>query len=399
MTAPPTLPRPLLPVLMLATFVVGVDFFIASPLLASLARGFAVPVPAAAAVIPTFALPYGLGALLFAPLAGRLGRRPLLLTALLCFSLATLLTAAAPSFPVLLLSRVLAGTAAAALTPNLYALVSDLAPEGDRPRLLGLLLSGIMSGLVVGVPLGTALAEAVGWRGVFWALGACGLLLLVAFAAVVPARPGTAGNVPFLETVARAVRLPGARPALLTSALLFGAPNAAFSLFGPFLMRRYGLDISDVGWVIAVYGVCSVAGNFTTQLVLRSLGGLPRTIGVGALGIAALLLVIGLGRWPLGVLVVLVVAWGYLNGFAIPAQQALVAQVGGGARGTLLSLASSAMYLGLSALSALEAALLHLVGDAAPAVLSAACLLAVPLLLGQVGRRTAGEARTAERLG
>lgn len=392
------MPRALMPVLIFATFLVGVDFFIASPLLSSLAQTFAVPIPTAATLIPAFALPYGLGALLLAPLSDRFGRRPLLLTALLCFSLATLLTAAAPTFPVLILSRVLAGTAAAALTPNLYALVSDLTAEVNRPRVLGSLLSGIMSGLVVGVPLGTALAEAVGWRGVFWALGVAGLVLLAAFARVVPGRPGSGSRVPLLAAVIQAVRRPGARPVLLTSALLFGAPNAFFTLFGSFLMRRYGLDTSDVGWVIALYGVFSVAGNFTTQPVLRFTGDLPRAIGLGAVGMAGLLLLMVLWPPPLGVLVVLTAAWGYLNGFAIPSQQALVARMGGSGRGLLLSLGSSAMYLGLSATSALGAGLLHAFGDAAPALLSAAGLLVVPLLLMQAERQTGRDAQAAQPL-
>ena len=134
---------------------------------------------------------------LFAPVAGviadRWGRRPLLLLALLAFSLLGLAPLLFTSFPAILASRVVVGLAEASILTCTNALWGDYFPDDARRRWLGLQQ---MSGPVFNALLalaGGALAT-LHWSRPFW-LYALGLVAF-GFAAMVLWEPARAEGAP-----------------------------------------------------------------------------------------------------------------------------------------------------------------------------------------------------------
>jgi EmrB/QacA subfamily drug resistance transporter len=105
------------------------------------------------------------------PLAGKLGdrvgRRPLIVTGLASFGLASLGAALAPSLGVLIAFRVLQAVTGALVFPNAIALVRELLPEERRGAVFGLLGSAIGLAAAGGPPLGGALVGISGWRAIF----------------------------------------------------------------------------------------------------------------------------------------------------------------------------------------------------------------------------------------
>src|SRR5438105_6742017 len=79
-------------------------------------------------------------------------------------SLANLASALSPSFPLLLLTRILAGCFAATYTPLAFAIGIELAPPAKRGQALALVVSGLNVATVLGAPLGTWIGEHFGWR-------------------------------------------------------------------------------------------------------------------------------------------------------------------------------------------------------------------------------------------
>jgi AAHS family 4-hydroxybenzoate transporter-like MFS transporter len=127
-----------------------------------------------------------LGALFIAPLADRVGRRPVILSSILLFAAFTLATAWVDSPTALLWLRVLTGLGLGGCMPNAIALTTEYSP----PRLQGFLVTLMFNGFTLGSLLGGVLAHQLiprfGWRAVFVAGGSLPLLLVPILVFVLP---------------------------------------------------------------------------------------------------------------------------------------------------------------------------------------------------------------------
>jgi AAHS family 4-hydroxybenzoate transporter-like MFS transporter len=119
-----------------------------------------------------------LGALFIAPLADRLGRRPVILASIVLFAAFTLATAWAGSIQALLWLRVLTGLGLGGCMPNAIALTTEYSPPRLRGFLVTLMFNGFTLGSLLGGVLAHQLIPAFGWRAVFIAGGALPLLLV-----------------------------------------------------------------------------------------------------------------------------------------------------------------------------------------------------------------------------
>ena len=101
-------------------------------------------------------------------LGDRLGRRPLMLGGLAAFGIASLGAALAPTFPALVLFRVLQAVAGAVTLPNGVALLREAVAVERRGARFGVVGSAIGVAASVGPALGGLFVGAGGWRAVFY---------------------------------------------------------------------------------------------------------------------------------------------------------------------------------------------------------------------------------------
>ncbi|PXY35858.1 MFS transporter [Prauserella flavalba] len=123
------------------------------------------------------------GALAAGSLGDWIGRRRIMLINLAWFSIgmgATALTQNVTAFGV---GRFLTGIGVGALVATVGALVAEFAPPGRRNRLNAIVYSGVPAGGVLAALLALVLADAVGWRGLFW-IGALPIVLVLPLAVV-----------------------------------------------------------------------------------------------------------------------------------------------------------------------------------------------------------------------
>lgn len=107
------------------------------------------------------------------PLADRIGRRPVLLAALVVFTLASLGCAAAQTVWMLLAFRMLQAAVVSGYVLSL-AIVRDTAEEAEAARLLGRIGMVMALAPMLGPMLGSVLDAAFGWRMVFLLYAAAG---------------------------------------------------------------------------------------------------------------------------------------------------------------------------------------------------------------------------------
>jgi predicted MFS family arabinose efflux permease len=171
MDAPRARDRASLLVLGAAAFMVQADARVIDPLLHVVASDFHITPPAAAVVISSYALPYGLFQLLYGPIGDRVGKLRVMAACLALFSFGTFACAFVPSIPVFALLRFLTGVVAAAVIPMSLGYIGDKVPYQDRQIALGRFMSALMIGQIVGSTLGGLFGEYLGWRYIFVVFG------------------------------------------------------------------------------------------------------------------------------------------------------------------------------------------------------------------------------------
>jgi AAHS family 4-hydroxybenzoate transporter-like MFS transporter len=119
-----------------------------------------------------------LGALCVAPLADRVGRRPLLIGNLIIFGTGTLFTALAPNLTALMALRFLTGLGLGGAMPNAVSLTSEYMPSRRRGFLVMLMFNGFNAGSMLGGILSARFVGSLGWQAVFAAGGLLSLLLV-----------------------------------------------------------------------------------------------------------------------------------------------------------------------------------------------------------------------------
>jgi MFS transporter, AAHS family, 4-hydroxybenzoate transporter len=157
-----------------------------------------------------------IGALLFGPLADRIGRKKIIIFSTLAFGIGTLITAFVQDVNALLAIRFLTGLGLGGAMPNAIALTSEFNPRRRRATMVMIMFCGFSVGAALGGFLAAALIPQFGWRSVFAVGGAVPLLLVPILALRLPE------SVRFLVLTGRA----DARVAELLGLI---GPNAVFA--------------------------------------------------------------------------------------------------------------------------------------------------------------------------
>lgn len=127
-----------------------------------------------------------IGSILIAPLADRIGRRPITLGSLLIVTVFMALSAMAPSAEALGILRFLTGIGIGAMLPNLFVFASEFATVKWRePAVVMNAVAYALGGTLGGFQAAWLMAQ-YGWRAAFWLGALLGLIALVLAWALVP---------------------------------------------------------------------------------------------------------------------------------------------------------------------------------------------------------------------
>ncbi|MFD3311895.1 MFS transporter [Streptomyces sp. NPDC058694] len=319
--------------LALGGFGIGLTEFLIAGLLPQVASSFAVSEAAAGWLISGYALSVAVGAIALTAATTRLPRKAVLVGLVALFVVGNLLSALAPSYPVMLLGRIVAALCHGSFF-GIGSLVarSLVAPE-KKSRAVAVMFAGLTLANVLGVPFGALVGERWGWRAAFWAVTAIGVLALAGIAALVPdeageTRPPTATGhsgaalpapptppapADGLRAQFRAFRSSQVWLTLTATALSYGGMFGAFSYIAYTFTEVGGFSPADVAWLLMVYGVGLVVGNLVGGRAADH--DRDRALVLALLGLAVTLAVFGLLAGSATASVILVFLMG-LFGFA-----------------------------------------------------------------------------------
>jgi len=236
-----------------------------SPVLADAASDLHVSIAAAGQLRTITGLAAGVTALMLRALAGRVGLGRQLLAASALLALASIASAAAPTFPLLALAQLPVGVAVAVLTTAGTLAAAEWVAPDLRTRTLSWALVGQPAAWIVGMPLIGTLGERswrYGWLAVPLAAAVAAALLVGSRAGQPPARSRPARG--------RAVLSDRTLASWLAAELLANAAWAGTLVYaGALFAESYGTSTTLTGFLLAVAAVAYVAGNLICRGLAR----------------------------------------------------------------------------------------------------------------------------------
>jgi predicted MFS family arabinose efflux permease len=245
-------------------------------------------------------------------LAGRLDRRVLLAGLLAVMAVASAVSALAPTYPVLIVSRLFVGITIGGFWAIAGSLAVRLVPGPYVARAMVLIFGGVSVAAVLGVPIGTIIGEWAGWRVAFGAVAGLSAAVLVAAVVFLPRLPAAEPVRPRALLVQ--LRNPALVAGIAATALLVAGHYGAYTFVSPALLDISGVSSGIIGVLLLGYGVLGLVANVIAgPRAARSPGRTAAVIAV-ALG-ATLALFPLLGASPWGGVALLMV-WGLAYGGA-----------------------------------------------------------------------------------
>ncbi|WP_250490712.1 MFS transporter [Caballeronia sp. INML2] len=294
---------------------VGLDRWLIAPLFPAIMKDLHLTAQDVGNCIGVLGLSWGVFAALMGGISDKIGRRKVLIPAIIAFSLLSGFSGVAGGLASLIAVRALMGVAEGSFCPTSFAATADASHPKRRGFNLGLQQSGFaLFGLALSPIIATQLLNVVSWRWVFALVSVPGLILglLMFFVireprAIEPAstdRQATVAEGNWRDVLKRR-NIPVAMIALfcaMTGVFVLGA------MLPLYLTEYLSLDTQRMGIVVSAIGFGGFVGQFglpgLSDIVGRRLASIA-----GFAGTAVMLYVFrGLGAQPLVLFVVLFVA-------------------------------------------------------------------------------------------
>ncbi|GGL07459.1 DHA1 family inner membrane transport protein [Curtobacterium luteum] len=245
--------------LALGGFGIGLTEFVITGLLPEVAADYGVTETTAGWLVTGYALAVAVGALGLTAATTRLPRKQVLVGLLVLFVIGNTLSAAAPTYGVMMLGRVVAALCHGAFFGIGSVVASNMVARERRASAVALMFTGLTASNVLGVPFGTFLGQALGWRATFWAIAVIGVVALVGVLVLVPTV--RQAEAPSLVRELGAFRSGQVWLSLGITVLGYGGMFGAFTYIAYTLTSVSGFASSAVPWLLVVFGIGLFVGN------------------------------------------------------------------------------------------------------------------------------------------
>jgi MFS family permease len=295
---------------------VGLDRWLIAPLFPSIMKDLNLNAQDVGNCIGILGLSWGVFAAVMGGMSDKIGRRKVLIPAIIAFSLLSGFSGMAGGFASLLAVRALMGVAEGSFCPTSFAATADASHPKRRGFNLGLQQSGFaLFGLALSPIIATQLLGVMSWRWVFALVSVPGLILGLLMYRVIrePQGAATQNAAAHAHGAQRGhwrdvIRSRNIRVAMVA---LFCAMTGVFVLGAmlPLYLTQYlALDTQRMGIVASAIGFGGFVGQFGLPGLSDLLGRRVASV-IGFVGTAVMLVVFrGLGAQPLELFAVLFAA-------------------------------------------------------------------------------------------
>jgi DHA1 family putative efflux transporter-like MFS transporter len=369
--------------LAMTTFVAGANEYILAGILDLVAPGLGAPVALTGQLITLYAFVYGLGVPVVVALTSHIGRRAVMIVAMLVYGLASLLTLLAHDFWTFVPVRILQALSGGTAVVTALSTAAALAGSRRQGRAIATVIMGFTASLIVAVPIGREIALRYGWHAVFPLVGLLSLAVALSHWFVLPAL-SPAASIPLRAQLAL-LRRPAVLGGLMVTVLWMAGYVMTYSFLTPYLIEVQHLSGASLSPILLMFGLASLVGSRLGGSRTDQYGFHATLVGAKLLQmgfLAALPLTAWLWPGSLYAVAAVLTMWSATAWAAGPAQQIRAAALVPEARGVLVGLNQSGMQIGIAAGTALGGLFTQTLGLAVLPWLSVAMILASLLMMG-----------------
>ncbi|MFE2028531.1 MFS transporter [Streptomyces hygroscopicus] len=366
------LPVPALVVMACTGFIVIMTETMPAGLLPRLATGLGVSEGGAGQLVSAYAIGTVLAAIPAAMLTRGARRKPLLLAGLLGFLVANTVTTLAPSLPVALGARFVAGAFSGLLWGMLAGYARRIAAPEQAGRALAIAMTGTPVALSAGTPLGAWLGSVAGWRWAFAAMSLLTAVVMVFAQLLVPDLPGQRARTRVPLT--RVLGIPGVATILVVVFVWMLAHNLLYAYIAPYLRQAHLALRPDLALV--VFGVAALGGIWITGVFIDHALRRLTLVSVSLFIVSGATFV--LGRQSMALALLAIVVWGVAFGGAATHLQTAMGEAAGENADVANALLTTSFNLAIFAGGALGAVVLDSAGaPVLPAGMTGLALIAL----------------------
>jgi predicted MFS family arabinose efflux permease len=323
-------------------FTIILDFMILSPLGATLMPALRIDPSKFGFVVSAYAFSAGTSGLLAAGFADKFDRKTLLLFFYVGFIFGTFLCGLAPSYPFLLVARMVTGLFGGVMGSIVLAITTDLFSYEMRGRVMGVIQTAFAGSQVLGIPAGLFLSNHWGWHMPFFMIAGIGGIVGIVIAIYL--RPIDShlklhpDRSPFHHLV-ETVSTPRYLQAFATTALLSTGGFMLMPFASAFSVHNLGITLKQLPLVYLITGLCSIVIGPAVGRVSDLIGKYRMFCFGSAVSIVMVLIYTHLGITPLPwVIVVNTLMFVGIFSRMIPAQALMSAIPESTSRGSFMSI-------------------------------------------------------------
>jgi MFS family permease len=277
----------------------NMDRMVMSYAIVSIGKEFQLNASLIGLVLSSFFIGYAIMQIPGGWLADRLGSRKVLNGIVVVWSIFTGFTGSAWSLTSLLVIRVAFGLSEGSFSPSAVKMISETFPKKETGRAISIFLmaSGLMT-IIVPI-LAAVMMTGLGWRNMFYLIGACGLVLMVLFWIFLKPRAKSKevdvsraqASAAEPHTIGELLRIPMIWNIILVSFSVYALSWGLNTWIPSYLVKARHLSLISIGWLQIIPGIALMGGMFLSGVILDKMKpSLYKIISIAASAISAIML-------------------------------------------------------------------------------------------------------------
>ncbi len=246
-------------ILTLAAFAIGTAEFVIAGILPQIATSLSITEGQAGYLISAYALAIVIGGPILTIYLARFNKKMVLIGLMALFIIGNVLSALAPSYPLLLASRVIAGLVQGPFYGIGAVVATNLVSEKMAGRAVGQMFAGLTLANVLGVPAGTWVSLQFGWHTTFFTVAALGTIAMLAILTSIKSAGHSEAK--DIKTQLLAFKNPMLLISLAITAFAWSGFMTLYGYLAPIAMHITGYSQESVTWILVIVGVGLIIGN------------------------------------------------------------------------------------------------------------------------------------------
>ncbi|CAM2810785.1 MFS transporter [Vibrio rarus] len=246
-------------ILTLAAFAIGTAEFVIAGILPQIATSLSITEGQAGYLISAYALAIVIGGPILTIYLARFNKKNVLIGLMALFILGNVLSALAPTYTLLLVSRVISGLVQGPFYGIGAVVATNLVSEKMAGRAVGQMFAGLTLANVLGVPAGTWVSLTFGWSTTFFTVAAFGAVAMIFI--MLSIRSTGHSEAKSIKTQLQAFKNPMLLISLAITAFAWSGFMTLYGYIAPIAMHVTGFEQDAVTWILVLVGVGLIIGN------------------------------------------------------------------------------------------------------------------------------------------